>query len=369
MVEQLKDFNLPVIKDLRGKFKNNMECLDWLIENYFDTANKQVAFTWSHMTTDPGNSWGGANKDYVVANKLFTYFLDIQIREECYYYETVVKKYPPGTPIMGWTDEMKADKLFADYGYFMVPYISVENMSIMTSFPSVEGTKQTPKAYPIEDNAVYIALFIADGDNLLHTMIYEPYTIMHTNYLDDIPTTWVINPAITDLAPPVFKWYEEKLKNHEIAAMMRDGSPSSERFAGFSFYCDFTKHYLEKAGILTLKNMAEAEAVSWRVQPYSINGGYAGTDPRGIGGYEYHLDGNSFHIGSVTLREHSFDNIINNAPKGEPLFLCIFMGTASGDAPKSIKEAAEKIMSRNDGKKYHFVRIMDLAATYKAWKK
>ena len=368
MAERLKGYNLPVIDDLQGKFINNIECLDWLIENYFEMANKQVAFTWSHMTTDPENSWGGANKDYVIANKLFTYFLDIQIKEECAYYETIVKKYPEGTPIMGWTDELKADKLFADYGYFMVPLISVENMTVMSSFPSVKGTMQTPKAYPIEDNAVYIALFISDGDNLLHTMIYEPYTIMHTDDLDAVTTTWIINPAITDLAPPVFKWYEEKLKNHEIAGMMGDGSPISERFAGFSFYCDFTKHYIKESGIRTIKHMVDAEAAAWRIQPYCMNGGYAGNDWRGIGVYDYHMDNQTFHIGTTSLRESLFNNTINNAPKGEPLFLCAFIGGSHHDAPKRIKEVAESIKSRNDGKKYYFVRSMDLAATYRAWK-
>lgn len=366
MAKQLGKYDFKVIEDLRGKFSSNIECLDWLVANYFEGANKQVAFTWSHMTTDPKDTWGGANKDYVVANKLFTYFLDIQIPEECHYYETVVKRYPAGTPIMGWTDELKADKLFADYGYVMVPYISVENLTVMSSFPSVEGKKSTPKAYPVEDNGVYITLFISDGDNLLHTMIYEPYTIMHTEDLDAIPTTWVINPAITDLAPPVFQWYEEKMKIHELAGMMGDGSPISERFDGFSFYCDWTKHYMDKAGMRTMKQMIGAEPVAWRVKPYCINGGYAGTDWRGIGPYEYHMDNETFHIG--TTNSSYLMSAIDNAPEGKPLFLSVFIGGAHHDAPKMMKELAEKVKARNDGKNYYFVRSMDLAATYRAYK-
>ena len=314
MAEQLANYNFPVIEDLRGKFTSNIECLDWLMANYFEKANKQVAFTWSHMTTNPEDSWGGANKDYVVANKLFTYFLNIQVPEEQHYYENIVKKYPAGTPIMGWTDELKADKLFAEYGYIMVPFISVENLSVMSSFPSVHGKKATPKAYPLEDNAVYISLFISDGDNLLHTMIYEAYTIMHTNDLDANPTTWVINPAIVDLAPPVFEWYEEKMEMHELAGMMGDGSPIPERFEGFSFYCDWTKHYMDKAGMRSMKQMIGAEPVAWRVKPYCINGGYAGTDWRGIGPYEYHMDDQTFHIGTTNSRESNLSNAIDDAP-------------------------------------------------------
>lgn len=178
LYEQIKDkYDFPVVEDLRGRFKDNFECVDWLVDNYFETACHDVAFTWSHMKTDFKESWGAANKDYVVANKLFTYFLDIQVPEECHYYEKVVKRYPAGTQIMGWTDELKADKLFADYGYFMVPYISVENLTVMSSFPSVNGKPIEPVDYKAEPGTVYIAMLISDGDNLLHTMIYMPYTI------------------------------------------------------------------------------------------------------------------------------------------------------------------------------------------------
>lgn len=52
LYEEVKGYDFPVIRDLRGMFKTNIECVDWLVENYFETANRDVAFTWSHMTTD-----------------------------------------------------------------------------------------------------------------------------------------------------------------------------------------------------------------------------------------------------------------------------------------------------------------------------
>ncbi|RYZ19969.1 MAG: hypothetical protein EOP49_47960, partial [Sphingobacteriales bacterium] len=118
MAEMLKSYKFKVIEDLRThSFKSNLSCLNWLKANYFENANKQVAFTWSHMTTDK-KSWGGANKDYVVANRLFTYYLDIKNREESQHYIDVIKDYPKGTPIVGWTDEIFADNLFAEQGCF-----------------------------------------------------------------------------------------------------------------------------------------------------------------------------------------------------------------------------------------------------------
>lgn len=139
--ESLKDENIPVIENLREyNFKDNIECLKWLKENYFSKANKEVAFTWSHMTTDQ-KSWGTANKDYVVANKLFTFYLNVE-DEERDHYQDIVNEYPPGTPIMGWADESWSDEYFASLGYFMVPYISVENLTVMSSFPTSSENAQ-----------------------------------------------------------------------------------------------------------------------------------------------------------------------------------------------------------------------------------
>lgn len=313
---------------------------------------------------------GAANKDYVVANRLFTYYLDIKNKEESQQYSTIVKKYPAGTPVMGWTDEIWADKLFSNMGYFMVPFIAVENLSVMASFPSASGAQPIPKAYPVSNNAVYIAFQVPDGDNLLHTMVYKPYTILNSPNFGTIPLTWIINPAIVDIAPPAYYWFLRKFANtnQELGGMMGDGSPLSDRYSGFSFYCAFAKHYLAQAGVRSLKQMAEGEAVSWMVQPYVLNSGYAGTDSRGIGPYQYHLDKKSWHVGTLHIREHDIRKIIKSAPADQPLFLTVFAGTAAGDVPTAVKKFCEELKAQNDGKQYYFIRSMDLAATYRAWK-
>lgn len=370
LYDQIKDeYDFPVIEDLRGRFKDNFQCVDWLVENYFDGACHDVAFTWSHMTTDFAESWGAANKDYVVANKLFTYFLDIQVPEECHYYEKIVKKYPAGTQIMGWTDELKADKLFADYGYFMVPYISVENLTVMSSFPSVKGKPIEPVDHKAEPGTVYIAMLISDGDNLLHTMIYMPYTVSESPAFGEVPVTWVINPAICDLAPRVFDWYKTTFdaNGQELAAMMGDGSPITDRNEGFNFYCALTRHYLDLTGILTLKQMIDGESVSWNVQPYVIESGYAGTDWRGIGSYEYHMDDNCLHLGTTNSGPEYLEPVLDAAPMDEPTFLSVMIGTASSDCLTYAKELKERILARDDGRRYVFLRTADLAATYRAY--
>lgn len=372
LAEALSGRGFPIIADLRAnEFPGNLECLQWLKEHWFAGSGKEVAFTWSHMTTD-GRSWGAANKDFVVAHRLFTFYLDVTRDAEREHYIYILKEYPPGTPVLGWSDERWFDALLARLGYFMVPYISVENLTVHSSFPSTTGTQPPPQPAPVHDDGVYIAFHIADGDNLEHAVTYMPDTIMTSLSYGQVPVTWIVNPGLIDLAPRLFEWYMARLGTQEMAAMMGDGHPGSDRYAAFRFYCDMAHNYMQRAGIRTMKQMAEAEAVAWNVQPYMINSGYAGTDPRGVGPYEYHMDGQTFHIGSVFPKGdvEFIRNLVRNAPRNQPLFLNVFSGTASHDSPAAIQQMAEALKAGEtaDERRYFFLRSMDLAATYRQWK-
>lgn len=373
LAEVLISKNIKLTLDLRKfEFKSNLECLSWLLENWFEEACKDIAFTWSHMTTD-GQSWGAANKDYVVAMKLFTFYLDITNSEDRIHYFDVFKHYPQGTPILGWTDERWADALFAKLGYFLVPYISVENLTIHSSYPSTKGSQPDPKPVEVLPNGVYIAMFVADGDNLLHSMVYEPNAIINSTAYHKIPMTWILNPGMVDLAPRLFDWYYENMGNQEFAGMLSDGHPHSDRYLAFKRYCNFCDYYLKQAGMITLKQMEESEAVSWNIQPYVMNSGYAGTCPKGIREYEYHMDGETFHIGSVKLIDgaDTIRSLVKNSPKqDQPLFLNVFCGTAVVDLPQVVENIVEELKNHEneDGIRYFFLRSMDMAATYRQWK-
>ena len=112
----------------------------------------------------------------------------------------------------------------------------------------------------------------------------------------------------------------------------------------------------------------DGASVAWNVPPYCVEGGYAGTDWRGIESHEYHMDGNTFHIGTTNSRPEYLDKALARTPEGEPYFLSVMIGTASEDAATYATEVKKYLESRNDGRKYVFVRTADLAATYRAYK-
>ncbi|MEX0775547.1 MAG: hypothetical protein WD042_07510 [Phycisphaeraceae bacterium] len=323
----------PVLLDLRQHcFNDNISCLHWLLEHYFDASNKDVAFTWSHMTTGR-RSWGAANKDYVTALKLFTFYLDIFDADQRQHYQDVLGRYPPGTPIMGWTDEIIADGLFADMGHFMVPCISVENLTVHASLPSCETPEPLPSpGVALQGNAIYAACHVADGDNLLHSMVYQVEAVLRDPAFGKVPATWILNPGLVDLAPRLHQWYRDRLgrAGQEYAAMMGDGHPSAEQSRGFKAYCRMTREYLDRAGILSLKVMAQSEAVAWNVQPKVLLAGYHGRDRRAADPLGYHMDGATFHIDAVP-GDGALDilpDLIERALPGEPLLLNLFCGTA-----------------------------------------
>lgn len=370
LYERIAGYGLEVLEDLRSYcFSSNVQVLEWLKEHYFAEANREIGFTWSHMDLTQ-ESWGAANKDYVVANRLFTYYLDIEKEEEREHYGDIVYEYPAGTPILGWTDELVADAMFARMGYFMIPFISVENMSVAASFPTVALEKE-PAEEPVleedQENTVYIAFHVADGDNLEHSLVYEPWTIRNDPAFGRIPATWVLNPAMAELAPRALLWYREVLPKagQELAAMVGDGSPSSERYTSFHYYCEYVKHFLGLAGMRTMKQMLDGETVAWNVKPDVVIGGYAGRDDRGIGPYEYHMDQDTFHIGSIPLGEVNVRELIEKAPKDRPLILSFFSGTAGQQVCSRIEAYAKKWQEQMPDKHFVFVTASQAAALYR----
>ena len=358
-------YGFPEVEDLRRySFADNMSCLAYALDNWFDGAEHKVAYTWSHMTTD-SESWGPAGKDYVVSNRLFTFFLDIFDPEERKHYADVFDRYPKGTPILGWTDEIVADGLFAGMGRMMVPFISVENLSVSSSFPAADISPRPCDCREPEADATYIIYQVADGDNLEHSMVYEPYTIARDPAYGSIPAGWVINPALSELAPRHLAYLTETLRNagQEPVAMFSDGSPAPDRYTGFAGYCRTVRRLMKRSGITCMKQMADSEAVAWNVQPAALLSGYAGKDPRGIGPYEYHMDGETFHLGTVPMGECDIVSIIRQAKK--PFFLSIFAGTAMDTVASRIRENAEKLLETLPDEKLRFVTPSEAAALYR----
>lgn len=361
-------FDFGEIVDLREqRFPDSPACLAWALEHWFDGAEHKAAFTWSHMTLD-AESWGAANFDYVVANRLFAFYLNIFDPHERAHYRDVLLRYPAGTPILGWTDEIVADGLFRSLGMMMIPVISVENLTVSASFPTLDVSDTVPalpEAGAPERDAVYILFQVADGDNLEHSLVYEPYTMKRDPAFGKIPAAWVMNPALCELAPRQLAYNMRLLREHgqEPAAMLSDGSPDPDRYTGFANYCAILRECMKKSGIVVMKQMADAEAFSWNVAPRVLLSGYSGSDPRGIGPYEAHLDGETLHLGVKPLGECDLESVIRGGET--PLFLSVFAGTAMGPVASQIAKAAESLRAALPDKKLYFVTPSEAYALFR----
>ncbi len=242
----------------------------------------------------------------------------------------------------------------------------------MTVHSSFEPITLEPQAYEtpqLETDAVYISFHIADGDNLLHSMVYEPNTILKSENFGKIPSTWVLNPVLAEIAPRVMLWLRNKLDGvgDETASMTGDGYPSSERRRGFKFYCDYCSHYMKMAGMTTMKQMVEGEAVAWNIQPEVLLGGYSGSDWRGIDIGDYHKDGKTFHVGSSSLGETDIEGYIARSTPDKPEFISVFAATAGMDVCSRIANTAKAWTEKFPEKKLRFVLSCQLGRLYDQW--
>jgi hypothetical protein len=371
----LQSQGAEVLVDLReNAFTDNVACVHWLLDNWFAGACHDMAFTWSHMTTGP-RSWGAANKDYVTALRLFSFHLDIFSPDQREHYADVLDRYPPGTPVLGWADELVADGLFARLGYFMVPCISVENLTVHSSLSSPEEhlIAGGDDEITLDPNGLYAAFHIADGDNLLHSMVYQVDAVLRDEDFGTVPATWILNPGLIDLAPRLFDWYHKRFAQadqpQEFAAMMGDGHPSAEMARGFGAYCRLTADYLARASIRSLKVMNESEAVSWNVQPNVLLGGYNGLDHRAADPLGYHMDNTTFHIDTVAAHENldAVESLLKEASTDRPLLLSLFAGTAkTPQICRNLRHRSEQLKSlaQRHGRKLHLVTASRLGQVF-----
>ena len=112
-----------------------------------------------------------------------------------------------------------------------------------------------------------------------------------------------------------------------------------------------------------MKQMADAEAFSWNIAPRVLLSGYSGSDPRGIGPYEAHMDGNTLHLGVKPLGECDLAAVIRGGDT--PLFLSVFAGTAMGPVSSRIAEAAEELRAALPDKKLYFITPSEACALFR----
>ena len=215
--ELARRLDLPIVEDLRGRFKNDAEALHYLRITLFPRLNPYLA-----ICIDPSILDSGAIDQIVAARGVVFWVTGERAQNlpgadmggELAEIQALFAKMPLNAVVHGFwwhgngmgLDEGPGVALGSRFGKITTVSDYVTNYSVMSGVhipPLRQHFAPPPKLDP---SKVYIAITISDGDNLCTWRNY------FRGYFQDplhgtIPIGWGMGPTLRECAPTEAKWY------------------------------------------------------------------------------------------------------------------------------------------------------------------
>jgi len=224
--EQVEEYNLEVVEDLKGRWKTNIEAYSWAFDNLWPQMDHSTIAVLS-PTPDISHL-----RDYLVAKKIFTFWITGAEDGDNNYSSPskekdaigqILGKMPVNIPIIGFPwhggDEIGIGegpgvKLFSRYAKFLVPINWKANLSVWTGLKAKTKTfrQPPPRDITLDYNKVYVTLLVSDGDNLNTWFDYFP-KYWQSPHRGKIPIAWTMGPTLVDLQAPLLDYYYSTMKD------------------------------------------------------------------------------------------------------------------------------------------------------------
>lgn len=242
----VRQAGLPVLTDLRGRWKTSAEAYRWAFENLWPRLNHHVIACLYPQYHEL--------RDYLVENKIFTLWISgrndgdpawADSDSEVKLMEELLVKMPVNIPVLGYPlrENMKGYgedtgvRLFGKYGKYLVGSASVGNLSVHSGIPA--GTlRQYPAPTLPEFNPgkVYYSWIISDGDNLPVATDYNYPKLWSEPVRGQLPLGWSLSPSASVLMPGVMRYYYQTATPNDEFICSVDG-------VGYTFPCIYGSGY------------------------------------------------------------------------------------------------------------------------------
>ena len=272
--ELAKELGIPVVEDLRGKFKTYAAGMDWLWTKYHDRFNHHLC-AYAHPNTAYTGLlaydmqmrgvifWISGEKDGSNPGADPIAEMDVMGR--------IFSEMPPNIGMRGfpWAGEGiglgegGGVDFCGGFGKGLTCMDHTANVCVMSGV-KIDHLVQPvqPPAPPLERDKVYVAYTMSDGDNLNTAYDYFPNYFEHPAH-GEFPMGWGMGPSIIDQMPAVAQWYFEHAKpTDEFLADVSGifyvfpqtyGNRYRERWKVFDGFVKWTGQYMAKLGERTVR--------------------------------------------------------------------------------------------------------------------
>ncbi len=257
---------LPVLADLRGRWKSSTEAYRWAFDHLWSRLNHHVI-----SCLAPNQLF---LRDYLVENRVFIFWLSGRIdgadsyanpQAEVNLMTKLFTKMPADIPVLGYPyngqdvgiGELPGVTLFAQFGKYLVGSTTCGNLSVHAGVRIAQFHQRTVPPPPLK-NKVYVTWIMSDGDNLPVVMDYNFPQLWKDPVRGDYPIGWTMSPSAYMLIPDIASYYFNTATPNDqiLGAVSGIGYtyPDSfgERFKNgdrekvFDTFLGQTKYYLQK---------------------------------------------------------------------------------------------------------------------------
>lgn len=272
--DMVAELQLPIVMDLRGRWKRNVDAYRYVYDHYWDQMNHHI-LAWEYPLAD----YQGA-RDYMVEFNIFTFWVSSYSDNEQGadpdaendFLQELLANTPANIPVMGWPmygdakgiTEYEGVRLLSEYGKFVPGTEFCSNLSVHTAIHPKEALFQQ-KALTVhlipELDKIYLSLNILDsGDGLWYWQRYQR-KIWADPDRGSLPVGWCMNTTLYDTLPLVMQWYYEQATPQDtfFAAVSGLGYMNTQVYAGrfraqdreriWKRYVALTDHYRRQAGM------------------------------------------------------------------------------------------------------------------------
>ena len=212
-----RELGLPVLDDLRGRWKTNAEAYRWA----FDTLWPQLShFVMACLYPEDANGL----RDYLYQQRVFTFWITGPIdgalpggdpTAEARVMEQVLAQAPANIPVMGfpWAGddvgigEGGGVRLCAQYGKFLVGAVGVGNLSVHSGYSVPAFQQRRTPAPALQPDKVYLTWLMSDGDNLPVLSRGNFPQLWSEKARGSVPIAWSLSPCAALLIPTVVDYY------------------------------------------------------------------------------------------------------------------------------------------------------------------
>jgi hypothetical protein len=205
----------------------------------------------------PGQEGFAYLRDYAVANKAMTFWLDPNVPEERTLFEQIMSDVAPATPYLGWfaqdiAGEFGGTELCSAHGVYVLAADWFENMSVHSGARAPISDEQKPAPRVRLENKIYVTYTMSEGDNLQYNE-HRLRVLWDNPARGDVPINWTTSPLLKDAARHFLSHYQRTATANDLLVAGPSGAgyiyPNPWPDETFAAFTNQTRRYMADTGM------------------------------------------------------------------------------------------------------------------------